>query len=349
MRQEQNTLTTVRMAHPAWGLRRNGLCGTWLVVMTFLLLCQCTGSALAQFTGPSLGSSASVNLPMPPTTDPALLYPKPREIHLERGDLFTVHLYGMGDYAPTVRVSLDGSVQLPLIGVVHVEDLSLHEAQDLIAERLTDAGMYRNPQVSIQISESPNQVVTVTGEMHAVLPMVSGQKRLFDVLAAAGGLPATASHTITINRPGTVAPVIIDLGTNPATSGLSDVPVFEGDTIVVARVGVIYLLGAFRTQGPIPLQQNSPLTLMQAAAIGGGPGWEGKSNDLRIIRTVGLERKVVVVDIKKIFNGKAPDPVLQTDDIVFLPTNAMKAAIKGGGIGTTLSIASTLLYASTVP
>ena len=337
------------MAHHVRGLWKNGFRGNWLVVMTFLLLCHCTGSALAQFTGPSLGSSASVNLAMPPTTDRAILYPGPREIHLEHGDLITVHLYGTLDYMPTVRVSLDGSIQLPLIGLVHVEGLTLHEAQDLIAQRLTDAGMYRDPQVSIQITESPNQVVTITGEMHGIIPMVGGEKRLFDVLAAAGPLPMTASHTITINRPGVAQPIIVDLGTNPATSALNDVPVFAKDTIVVARVGVIYLLGAFKIQGPIPLQQNSPLTLMQAAAIGGGPGWEGKANDLRIIRTVGLERKFVTVDIKKIFNGKAPDPVLQTDDIVFLPTNAMKAAIKGGGIGTTLAIASTLLYATSVP
>jgi polysaccharide export outer membrane protein len=333
------------MAHHVRGPRKIDFRGSWPVVLTFLLLCHCTGSAWAQFTGPSLGSSASVNLPMPPTTDQAILYPGPREIHLEHGDLITVHLYGTLDYAPTVRVSLDGSIQLPLIGLVHVEGLSLHEAQDLIAERLSSAGMYRDPQVSIQITESPNQVVTITGEMHGVIPLVGGQKRLFDVLAAAGGLPVTASHSITINRPGVAGPIIVDLGTNPATSALNDVPIFAQDTIVVARVGVIYLLGAFRVQGPIPLQQNSPLTLMQAAAIGGGPGWEGKANDLRIIRTVGLERKFVTVDIKKVFNGHAPDPVLQTDDIVFLPTSAMKAAIKGGGIATALGIASTALFA----
>jgi polysaccharide biosynthesis/export protein len=349
MRQGRNTLTAIGMAHHLRGPRKNGFRGSWLVVMTFLLLCHCTSSALAQFTGPSLGSSASVNLPMPPTTDQAILYPGPREIHLEHGDLITVHLYGTLDYMPTVRVSLDGSIQLPLIGLVHVEGLTLHEAQDLIAQRLANAGMYRDPQVSIQITESPNQVVTITGELHGIVPMVGGQKRLFDVLAAAGPLPVTASHTITINRPGVAQPIIVDLGTNPAMSALNDVPIFAQDTIVVARVGVIYLLGAFKMQGPIPLQQNSPLTLMQAAAIGGGPGWEGKANDLRIIRTVGLERKFVTVDIKKIFNGKAPDPVLQTDDIIFLPTNAMKAAIKGGGIATTLAIASTLLYATSVP
>jgi len=343
MRQGQDALTAVAMAHPLLSERRRGV-RRWVIGMAAMLLCQGAGSALAQFTGPSIGSSASVNLPMPPTTDPAILYPAVRDIHLEHGDLLSVHLYGTADYQPTARISLDGAVQLPLIGLVHLEGLTLHEAQDLIAGRLTAAGMYRDPQVSIQILESPNQLVTVTGELHGIVPIV-GQKRLFDVLAAAGGLPVTASHSITINRPGVAQPIIVDLGTNPATSALSNVPIFAQDTIVVARVGVIYLLGAFRTQGPIPLQQNSPLTLMQAAAIGGGPGYEGKSNDLRIIRTVGLERKVVTVDIKKIFNGQAPDPVLQTDDIVFLPTSAMKAAIKGGGVGTLLGIASTLIFA----
>ncbi len=180
--------------------------------------------------------------------------------------------------------------------------------------------------------------------MHGVVPVV-GQKRLFDVLSAAGGLPATASHIITINRPGVAQPIVVDLGTDPARSAQANVPVFPRDTIVVSRVGVVYLLGAFKNQGAIPLQQNSPLTLMQAAALGGGPGFEGKLTDLRIIRTMGLDRKVVQVDIKKVMNGKAPDPVLQADDIVFLPTNPMKAAIKSGGLGTLIGIASILVVA----
>jgi polysaccharide export outer membrane protein len=84
---------------------------------------------------------------------------------------------------------------------------------------------------------------------------------------------------------------------------------------------------------------------MQVAAIGGGPGFEGKYNDLRIIRTAGLDRKVVHVDIKKVINGKEPDPVLEADDIIFLPTDSMKAAIKSGGISTLMGIASILILA----
>ena len=119
--------------------------------------------------------------------------------------------------------------------------------------------MYRNPQVSIQLIESPNEIVTVTGEMHGVFP-VAGGKRLYDVLSLAGGLPPTASHMVIINRPGIPEPIVVDLGTDPALSNLANVPIFPRDTIVISRVGVVYLLGAFKNQGAIPMQQNSPLT-----------------------------------------------------------------------------------------
>jgi len=313
-------------------------------IWAFILLFLIGGSAEAQFSGPALGASSPVNVPVIPTIDQTILYPPGRDIKLGEGDLLTIHLYGAPDYAPPVRVSLDGSIQLPLIGVVRVEDLTIQQAEKVIAERLKAAGMYRDPQVTIQLTESPNQSVTVTGEIHGIVP-VPGEKRLFDVLAAVGGLPPTASHTLTINRPGVPQPIVVDLGTNPMLSKQANVPVFAKDTVIVSRVGAIYLLGAFRIQGAIPIQQNSPLTLMQVAAIGGGPGFEGKYNDLRIIRSAGLERKVVQVDIKKVINGKEPDPVLEADDIVFLPTDPMKAAIKSGGISTLMGIASILILA----
>jgi polysaccharide biosynthesis/export protein len=332
----------------------------WLNFAMFLLPAVFSMSAVAQFSGPAPGISTPVNPPVVITTDPAILYPANRDIYLGREDLLIVRLYGSPDYAPTVRVGVDGTIQLPLIGPVLVDGLTLHQAQDLIAQKLISAGMYRDPQVSIQIADSPNQIATVVGEVHGVVPII-GERRLYDVLAAAsggglpnttttvvvggGGLPSTASHVITINRYGQKDPITVDLGTDPAKSALADIPIFPRDTIIVPRVGVVYVLGAFKIQGAIPLQQNSPMTLMKVAALAGGPGFEGQSNDLRIIRSVGIERQVVRVDIKKVIEGKAPDPVLQAEDIVFLPTNQMKAAIKSGGISTLLSIASILILA----
>jgi polysaccharide export outer membrane protein len=316
---------------------------------------------MAQFSGPALGMSTPVNPPVTITTDPAILYPANRDVYLWHDDLITVRLFESPDYAPTARVGLDGTIQLPLIGSVQVEGLTVHQAQALIAQKLVSAGMYRDPQVSILITESPNQTATVIGELHGVVAII-GERRLYDVLAAVGsggfsstattvvvgggGLPSTASHIITINRPGVEQPITIDMGTDPAKSAEANIPIFPRDTIVVPRVGVVYLLGAFKTQGAIPLTQNSPMTLMKVAALTGGSGFEGKESDLRIIRSVGTGRQVVRVDLKKIINGKAPDPVLQPEDIVFLPTSSMKAAIKSGGIGTVLGIVSLLLVTS---
>lgn len=338
MRQHTSSLTSNVPVPP----RRRAI---GLAAAVLFLLCLPPRTARAQFSGPALGNNAQVNLPVTPTTDPAILYPSGRDIRLMHGDLIVVHLYATPDYAPAVRVGLDGSIQLPLVGVVHVEGLTLAEAELLIAKRLEDAGMYRNPQVTITVMEAPNQVVTLTGEMHGVLP-ISGSKRLYDVLSAGGGLPPAASHMITINRPGVPEPIVVDLGNNPATSSRANVPVFPGDTIVVPSAGVVYMLGAFKSSAAVILKQNTPLTLMQAAALAGGPGYEASLGDLRLIRTEGNQRKVVRVDIKKVMEGKAPDPILQSDDIVFLPTSVMKAAIKSGGVGTLVGLASILVFAA---
>lgn len=316
---------------------------SWRLAALIAIVLTLAASARAQFSGPALTLPTQANLKMVPTTDPAILYPGPREILLSQGDLIAIHIFGNADYVPIVRVALDGTIQLPLIGLLTVDGLTVHQAEELIARRLSDAGMYRDPQVSIQVTESPNSLVTVSGEIHGVFPVAPG-KRLLDVLSLAGGLPATASHTIVIQRPGVPEPIVVDLGTDPARSAGANIPIFPRDTIVISRVGVVYLLGAFKIQGAVPITQNAPLTLMQIAAMGGGPGFEGKFDDLRLIRTSGATRTVVRVDLKKVLRGKAPDPVLQADDIVFLPTNAIKAAIRVGGISTLLGVASILLY-----
>jgi polysaccharide biosynthesis/export protein len=358
MRQRHDNLRSGRAVEGRLRIDRRG---GWLT-FAMLLVMTLSGSAMAQFSGPALGISTPVNPPVTITTDPAILYPANRDVYLWHDDLISVHLFENPDYVPVARVGLDGTIQLPLIGSVQVEGLTVHQAQALIAQKLVSAGMYRDPQVSIQIMESPNQTATVIGELHGLVAII-GERRLYDVLAAVsggggfssttttvvvggGGLPTTASHVITINRPGVAQPIVVDLGTDPAKSTEANIPIFPRDTIVVPRVGVIYLLGAFKTQGAVPLTQNSPMTLMKVAALTGGSGFEGKDSDLRIIRSVGTSRQVVRVDLKKIINGQAPDPVLQPEDIVFLPTSSMKAAIKSGGIGTLLGIVSILLVAT---
>ena len=140
---------------------------------------------------------------------------------LGQGDVLTVHLYGMQDYTPIVRVALDGTIDLPLAGGLSVDGLSLHQAEELIARRLT--GRDVQTRVSIQLTESPNESVTLTGELHGIIP-VAGQSELFDVLSRPGGIPSDGESTV-INRPGVAEPIVVDLSAILA-DGLG-VPVFR--------------------------------------------------------------------------------------------------------------------------
>ena len=326
-------------------MRNHPIARTLLKGSLLLFACAAIAHPLrAQFTGPGLGASPQQNVTPAPTADLSVLNAADEDLHIHPGDLLTVSLFAQPIFAPPVRVGVDGNIQLPLIGIVPVAGLTIDRAEDLIAQRLSSAGMYKDPQVSVTVSESAGQFVTVGGELHAVVP-VTGDRRLLEVLAAAGTLPPTASHTITILRPGVKDPIIVDLGTSAAQSAQANIAIHPRDTILVSRVGVVYIIGAFKTQGAIPLQPTAPLTLFQATALSGGPGYEARYGDLRIIRTIGLERKVVKVNISKVMEGKEPDPVLQSDDIVFLPSNQFKAAIKSGGIGTLSNIASLLIIA----
>jgi polysaccharide export outer membrane protein len=182
----------------------------------------------------------------------------------------------------------------------------------------------------------------VVGEVHAVVPVV-GSRRLLDVLAVAGGLPPTASHVITISRAGVAEPIVVNLGTDPLRSSLANIPIFAGDTIIISRIGVVYMVGDFKNPGTIPLTQYTPLTLMEATALSGGLQYQGKFNDVRLIRTVGDHRTVVKLDIQRILHGKDPDPVLQANDIVFLPDDAIKSFIANGNLGTVFGIASLII------
>lgn len=313
-----------------------------LLVAAAALFCL---SAAAQFTGPGV-KTANPNLNTESiTTDPSVLHPSNRTIYINPGDLLSVHIFGAGDYQPTVRVSLDSTIQLPLIGLVSVQGLTVDQVETVVAEKLKTAGMYNDPQVTIQIVESTNGVITVSGESHGVVP-ASSERRLLEVLAATGGLPVTASHTVVIDRPGVEKPIVVDLGNDPTHSKQINLPLYPGDTVIVSRVGVVYMLGEFKTAGVIPIQQNSPLTLLQATAVAGGTLYDGKYQDLRIIRTVNDQRSLVHVDIKRVMLGKDPDPLLQADDIIYLPTSAVKSAIVSGGLNLLVNVANLALISA---
>lgn len=302
-----------------------------------LLAALVSVKASAQFNGPPTASDRGASVS--PTVDQASLYPSTPEQLLTPGDQISIHLFDEPDYTFAGRIALDGSVYLPLIGSTHLQGLTVAAAEQLIAQRLRDAGMYRDPQVSVGLTEGPNAVVTMTGELHSVLPVVNS-RTLYTAIAAAGGLPASASRTVTVLRPGHAVPISVDIGNDPEHSAAGNIPLFPGDTVIVSRIGVVYVSGQFRSPGVVSMNNYGPLTLSQVSAQVGGPAWDAKYGATHIIRTVGDHRTVTTVNIKDVLYGKAPDPIMQPNDIVFLPPSPIKTPLANGSLGSILGVLS---------
>ncbi len=317
--------------------RRHGL--LWLMLA---LPATCATRLTAQFNGPADTARDTVNAPHPLTTDPAILYPPARTPRVQTGDVLKVTIAGVTDYSATDRVSAEGSILLPLLeDTIPVEGLTVKETQKLIAARYVAAGMYVNPQVRVDITESPKSVVVLFGEIKGIQQIPSGNRRLFEVLASAGGLGASTSHVLSIDRPGLLESINIDVGSDPEQSKYANIPIFAGDTITTGSIGRFYLLGAFKGQGAFPLSSTAPLTLMQLVAIGGGRPTSAKLRQIHIVRTIGTQRTVVTVDLKAALDGTGPDPVIQSDDILIAPTDHLKQIISLGGVTTILGLGLT--------
>jgi polysaccharide biosynthesis/export protein len=306
-------------------------------LLSLAVLFAIGGSALGQYMGPATVNNQPAAAPI--TTDQAVLYPSVPDTTLRAGDGISVRLFGDQEYTFSGRISVDGTVLLPLLGVVTLQGMTISGAEQFIAQQLEAAGMYRDPQVILTLTEGQNAVITVAGEMHGVLPTV-GSRTLYSVIASAGGLPNTASRVITILRPAHAEPISIDLGNDPVHSMGGMIPVFPGDTVLVSHLGVIYVAGEFRTPGTVQMTNYGPLTLSQVSAMVGGPVWDARYGELHIIRTVGDHRTVTTLNIKDVLYGKKADPIMQPNDIVFLPPSPIKSSLANGSLGSVLGVVS---------
>jgi polysaccharide export outer membrane protein len=263
-------------------------------------------------------------------------------IVLHPGDGIGVSVYGVPDYKIAARIAGDGNVDLPLIGSTHVAGLTVEQAQQLIAQKLIDGQMILSPEVLISVTDSMVDIIGVMGEVNSprAIPAFAPMS-LFDALSAAGGLKADASHSISILRNGVSEPLLVVLNSNPANAVDQNIPLYPGDRVIVPRTGVVYVVGAVLHSGAYPITPDTPLTVTQAVALAGNVGFQAATTETSIIRTTGAKRREIRVNLSRVNAGKDPDPILQNDDIVMIPTNLIKAAMKGGGIG----IAIGLVYA----
>jgi polysaccharide biosynthesis/export protein len=243
------------------------------------------------------------------------------------GDLIKVSVLGAPDSDQEVRIAADGTVVLNFIGTVPVAGQTTAQAQAEIAKRLVAGGFFTSPQVSVFTKEYVTQGVSVMGEVQkpGVYPVL-GARKLFDVLSLAGGTTPNAGKLISVTRRDTPhAPLSVSLSNDASESVKSNVDIYPGDTVVVSKAGIVYVVGDVHRPTGVPMD-NSTMTVLQAIAMAEGTNTTAALNKAKLIRRSSGTPQEIPLPLKDMLSSKTPDVTLQAEDIVFVPSSTAKKA-----------------------
>ena len=252
------------------------------------------------------------------------------ELLIGSGDLIEVSLYGVPDFKTDVRVGSSGEISLPMLGTVKVGGLSVDEASKLIEHRLSEKGLFNDPHVTVFEKEYATQGISVLGEVQKPgIYSLLGSRNLYDAISAAGGTtPKAGSYVLLTHRNDPQRSLRVPLVTGTPDSMKDNVTVEPGDTIVVSKAGIVYVVGDVRQPGGFAMESGKNITVLQAIALAQGIGPNAALNSAKLVRKTPDGPEEIPLALKKILAAKAPDPQLQADDILFVPDSAGKSALK---------------------
>ncbi|MDY6802559.1 MAG: SLBB domain-containing protein [Cyanobacteriota bacterium] len=180
---------------------------------------------------PSIGSPA-----LNPNFDPD------PELRLKRyllgpGDQIAIQVQRFPDLSVSTTVGPEGTIQMPLIGTVLLQGLTLEAARILIGDRLNE--FIKNPEIVVSLLAQRPVRVTITGEVtRPGFYPVPGNAQISDALRAAGGTSFLADlRNVKVRRTlasGVVVSQIVDVltplqvGAPPPNLRLED-----GDVVIV--------------------------------------------------------------------------------------------------------------------
>ena len=268
----------------------------------------------------------------------------PAEYVLGSGDQVVLHVTDMEEVSDKpVIVDPDGFIDVPIAGRIEAGGLTLVQLKALVAARLTK--YISDPAVTVNLSRSGSQPVSVIGEVNSPgVQQLAGERRLLEVLSLSGGLKADAGPNVLVTRQprfgginSTHARLDPTTGYTVATFSLDDltssrapednIVIEPNDVISVPKAELIYVVGDVKKAGGFQLSTHPTLSLTKAISLAEGLAPDNAASHARILRTApggdGTLREIPI-DVKKIFEGKAPDVQLMADDVLFIPHSGGK-------------------------
>ncbi len=262
------------------------------------------------------------------------------------GDTIRIQVFDTPEMEQHPRVTDAGTAPLLFIGNVQVAGLTPGDAATLIETTLKEKQYMLHPRVSVTI-EDVNTEVSVLGQVKDPgAYVITAPTSIISVLSMAGGLADLANRHIAIQRHGDVHDRLEYFLSNDPTEALnSNIMVDPGDTVLVPKAPIVYVMGDVARPGGYPIVTNdSKMSILQALALAGEANHTAVLSKVRLIRKKPGGAEDQQIDLASVRKGKTPDVPLQEDDILFVPFSWMKnVALASSAIAQ--SAASALIYA----
>ena len=270
-----------------------------------------------------------------------------RDYKIGPQDLLEISVFEVEKLNSTVRVSTQGNISFPLLGILRVKGLTANqlerELRDLLAEKYL-----QDPHVSVFIKEYRSQRISIMGAVEKPNVFeVTGQKTILDMLALAGGLRDDAGHLLFLIRPpageggaskegkdsdrGSPKTFVIDLEELLVKGDLTlNLPLIHGDVLNIPVSGKVFVGGEVRIPGGFPLK-GKRMTVSQAIVLAQGLKPQADGSETKIFRSSekGLGREILSVNVYAIQKGQEEDLYLKENDIIIVPRHGMKAFLVG--------------------
>ena len=243
------------------------------------------------------------------------------------GDFLEVSEFHTPEFHSSVRVAADGTVALPLVGQVRLEGLTEQQASGAIEKVLVNGGMLLHPQVSVLVTNAVGQDVSVMGEVArpGVYPYTV-HHRLLDLIAAASGLSPNAGRLVSVfHRQDEHTGHAVVLDPSGTDAKVDHNPELEpGDTILVSRAGLAYVIGDVIRPGGFAVDPVQGLTVVQALSLAWGATPNASVSKAILIRDQPGGRTLTTLNLRRMIRGQDPDQPVRDRDILFVPDSTAK-------------------------
>lgn len=222
------------------------------------------------------------------------------------------------------RVDGSGNIYLPVVGKIPLAGLTVAQAESKLMEIYRP--FIKDPWIVVEITDYKSQPVYLTGQFkNPGVVYLDRPINLLQGIALGAGLDANAdlrgARLIRNNKIVTVD--IYNLLREGAIT--QNIWLRAGDIIYIPdnKLQNVFVLGAVKKPGPVPIPHNQ-LSLLQAIAAAGGYNDSGyQEKRVRIIRSLSTTRgELLVVDTDKMLRGEALPFIMQEGDIVYVPRDA---------------------------